>query len=53
MPIAGEHEATQDSVCQVGSEPPKAGFLESVRKLASEKNIVLIFDEWYFIEKIR
>jgi glutamate-1-semialdehyde 2,1-aminomutase len=27
------------------SEPPKAGFLESVRKLASEKNIVLIFDE--------
>jgi glutamate-1-semialdehyde 2,1-aminomutase len=27
------------------SVEPKAGFLESVRKLATEKNIVLIFDE--------
>ena len=27
------------------SEPPKDGFLEKVRKLATERNIVLIFDE--------
>jgi glutamate-1-semialdehyde 2,1-aminomutase len=27
------------------SDPPKDGFLEKVRKLATEKNIVLIFDE--------
>jgi glutamate-1-semialdehyde 2,1-aminomutase len=27
------------------NEPPKSGFLEKVRKLATEKNIVLIFDE--------
>lgn len=27
------------------SEPPKDGFLEKVRQLATEKNIVLIFDE--------
>jgi glutamate-1-semialdehyde 2,1-aminomutase len=27
------------------NEPPKDGFLEKVRKLATEKNIVLVFDE--------
>ena len=27
------------------SEPPQKGFLEEIRKICTEKNIILIFDE--------